>query len=238
MTSTSSEPVVLRDLSEHSVAPAYAGADLRPGEWTRFGADSLRGDAAAETTLLAVAERSAAAARAQGFAAGWADGVRTAQQRAAAGLEAQAIEAQEQHRRLLSAQETALAALEAAVVACRATVGTLTQDLSASSTELAMLIAEAVIGRELQTSTDPGADAIRRAVAAVPGAVDLTVRLHPEDLAALDGSVVPRSVTSVVADPTLRRGDAVVETATSVVDATLSTALQRVRAVLSGEATA
>src|SRR5262245_8289937 len=149
MTSTSSEPVVLRGLTEDSVGTAYTAGDLRTGRWTRHGADALRGDAVTERALQGVAERAAASARAQGFAAGWADGVRAAQQRASAELDAQSRAAAERHRELLTAQETALDALEAAVAGCRGAAQDVVDQVSGQVVELAMRIAEAVLDREL-----------------------------------------------------------------------------------------
>ena len=53
MTSTSSEPVVLRDLPG-APAAAVATTDLRSGTWTRLGAGSVLGDSVPESTLEAL----------------------------------------------------------------------------------------------------------------------------------------------------------------------------------------
>jgi flagellar assembly protein FliH len=66
----------------------------------------------------------------------------------------------------------------------------------------------------------------------VPPAAAVTVRLHPEDRALLDLTVLAGRPVSLVDDPALTRGDAVVETETGVVDATVGAALDRVREVL------
>jgi len=238
MTSTSSETtpvpqrVVLRDLPADAVATVATGRDLRDGVWTRFGAGSVLGDAATESTLVGLAERSRAAARAQGFASGWAEGLRASAARTAETHEAQVRVFDEHATTFLAAQHSALSAVETAARRCAEVSDALQRELGEAALDLALQLVEAVLGRELATATDPGADALRRALVAVPVDVPLVARLHPADLAALDrGTVGDRAVT-LVADPTVARGDALVETDSGVVDATVSGALARVREVL------
>ncbi len=63
-----------------------------------------------------------------------------------------------------------------------------------------------------------------------------TVRLHPDDRAALDAATLAELVgdqpVTVVSDSSLQRGDAVVATDSRTVDATVAAALDRVRAEL------
>ncbi len=240
MTSTSSEApvqspapsVVLRDLPADAVATVATGRDLRDGVWTRFGAASVLGDAATESTLVGLAERSRDAARAQGFAAGWAEGLRASAARTAEAHEAQVRVFDEHATTFLAAQRSALSAVETAARRCAEVTDALGHELGEAALDLALQLVEAVLGRELATAGDPGADALRRALVAVPVDVPLVARLHPADLATLDrGTVGDRPVT-LVADPSVARGDALVETETGVVDATLSGALTRVREVL------
>ena len=82
MTSTSSDPVVLRDLPTEDVGTAPTGSDLRSGSWTRLGDGGVVGDPVTEAVLGPLAERVRAAARAEGYAAGWAEGRRRAQEAA------------------------------------------------------------------------------------------------------------------------------------------------------------
>ncbi|MGA8995894.1 MAG: hypothetical protein WB441_16465, partial [Nocardioidaceae bacterium] len=115
MTSTSSERgqrTVLRDLPAGSVASAHTDLDLRDGLWTRIGAGSVLGDAATEGTLLGLAESSRAAGRAQGFAAGWAEGLRASVARTAATQQAQERVLEQHAATFLTAQRSALAAVE------------------------------------------------------------------------------------------------------------------------------
>ncbi|MGA9748002.1 MAG: hypothetical protein WBQ50_11160, partial [Nocardioides sp.] len=83
MTSTSSESVVLRgELAGTPTAPMMAANELRAGTWTRLGASTVLGDSATEATLGGLADRARAAGMAQGYAAGWAEGRRRAQEEA------------------------------------------------------------------------------------------------------------------------------------------------------------
>lgn len=101
------------------------------------------------------------------------------------------------------------------------------------TTGLALVIAEAILGREVKTAADPGAEAIARclAMAPLPGAV--VAHLSPADadrlgpLPQLEG----RSFT-VVADPALASGDARVTVADTLVDGRLDEALARVAELL------
>ena len=89
-----------------------------------------------------------------------------------------------------------------------------------------------MLGREVATAADPGADALRRAMALVDAQVAVTVRMNPEDRSTLDPAASDSRTVMVVDDPSLSRGDAVVETDDTVVDATIESAMERVREVL------
>ena len=235
MTSTSSEPlqqVVMRDLPSAAVGTADTARDLREGEWTRFGTTSVLGDQATEDTLRGLAERSRAAARAQGFAAGWAEGQRAHAARAAAARDEQERVVSERSAHLLLAQHSAVSALEAAVRRCTETTRELQAELGDKAVDLALELAEAILGRELETATDPGADALRRALATVPVETPVVVRLNPQDVAALDHSLLADRPVTVLPDQGTTRGDALVETEAGVIDAGIATAVARVREVL------
>ncbi|HEV8625104.1 MAG TPA: FliH/SctL family protein [Acidimicrobiia bacterium] len=93
-------------------------------------------------------------------------------------------------------------------------------------------LAAAVVGRELQLSSSPGADALARALALVPAGCVATARLHPNDVAAL-GAV--SEAVAVIADPAIEPGGCILEVGDSRIDAQLGSALDRVRAALSGD---
>ena len=232
MTSTSSEPVVLRDLPVDAVVAADASHDLRDGAWTRFGGGRVRGDQATEHTLRAIAERAHDTARAQGFAAGWAEGLRASLVRTAAARDEQAEAFEQQHRRALAELDAAVGALATAVQQCQESTRTLRAELSDRALDLALQIAEMVLDREVALASDPAGDALRRALATIPDDVPLVVRLHPDDLAALGDAVLAGRAATLVTDSGLSRGDAVVETEDGFVEADLAGALARVREVL------
>jgi len=111
--------------------------------------------------------------------------------------------------------------------------------------ELALEIAELVVGREVAAASDPGRDALVRAVAVAPDRGDILARLHPDDLAVLragDDADDPGRFTdltggramTLVADPTVGPGGCVLDVSGSRVDARVASALDRVRAVLVG----
>lgn len=100
-------------------------------------------------------------------------------------------------------------------------------------TRVAFELAEAIVGRELALATAPGRDAVARALSVAPEDVELVLHLHPGDAAALgpDGLPAGRAVR-VVPDPAVEPGGCVARAGWTSVDATLGTALERVRAVL------
>jgi len=130
----------------------------------------------------------------------------------------------------------ALTALHAAIEDLHrrdaAGVATLTDEAVA----LAVAIAEAVIGRELATSVDPGRDALVRALALAPDRGAAIARFHPEDVALLGpiDTVAGGRTIDVLADPTVERGGCILDVGPARVDAQLSAALDRVRAELEG----
>jgi len=206
--------------------------DLRTGDWTRLGGSRVLGDDATENALGALAERARRAARAQGYAVGWAEGRREAGARAeeaaaaAAELARRAEEQREaEHRAVIEALTLAADELRAAIAEVCARVGD-------QATELALAVTEELVGRELCAAADPGVDVVRRVLAVVPEGSSPQVRLHPSigsspalaDLA--DRGLV------VVPDPEIEPHDAVVETDDLVIDLRIPAALDRLRAVL------
>ena len=168
--------------------------------------------------------------RSEGFALGHAEGL-------AAGTTAG------HDRALLDGRAAADVALAALDSESRRTLDDLlatTEDIAAGAAELGFRIAELVLERELELSADPGAEAVRRAARLLPdtGAAELetlTARLHPDDLDRLtetpDDLVSGRSL-QVVADPTVAPGGCVLESGATRVDATIPSALGRIRVAL------
>lgn len=177
------------------------------------------------------------AARAAGYAEGWAQG-----RRDAVTLEAEQLqrhqECQDQLERALAEQTRSTCdALESAVrdlASC--TVPTL-EDAADIVLDAAVRLAEAVLGAELSVLDGAGAIALRRALAPLPDDGRVVVRMNPQDVeivraatadatsagtARVDGHEV-----ELVADPSLRRGEAVADQGAARVDARLAAALHR-----------
>jgi flagellar assembly protein FliH len=215
--------------------PALDGS-TRAGNWTRLGGASVLGDAATESVLSGLAERTRDAARAQGYAVGWSQGRRAGEEDARAAAEQEAQRRAAERARQDAEHAHAVAALQAAARRLDETGAAVRAAVESRAVEVALRLAEAVLMRELATAADPGADALRRALSLVPAGETVTVRLHPQDLAGLGEQLVTGQLgghtVRLVDDPSLARGDAVAETDTAVVDATVSSALARVREVL------
>jgi flagellar assembly protein FliH len=95
-------------------------------------------------------------------------------------------------------------------------------------------LVEDVLGRELVLATDPGLDAVHRALTLSPADAPVVVRLHPDDLAEIPAEALADlpEMVSVVADARIERAGAVAETGPQRIDAQLGAALERVQAVL------
>jgi flagellar assembly protein FliH len=176
-------------------------------------------------------------ARATGYAEGWAQGKRDA---VAAAEEAavRAHAAQEHHEQRRST------ALAHAVNALGRAVTELENQFMPTFTELQELVlssafelAEAIVARNLHDDPDRGRDALRRAMTAAPEHGNVLVRLHPDDYANLVGDAdgtfdYQGRQINLHADPALRPGDAIAETGTATVDATIEAAIARAREAL------
>ncbi len=206
--------------------------ELRRGDWTRFGADSVRGDEVTERTLAGLVDQARAAAQAQGFSTGWAEGRRAAEaeaadtaRRAAAAEAAAEARREAEHRAAVDALQSVAAQLADQLAAVCAQV-------ESRAVEVALDLTEELLGHELRVAEDPARDAVRRALALLPDEPVTRVRVSPldqisEDLRDLAGTA------AVVADPSLGRGEVVVHATDVVVDGRVSGAMARVREVLS-----
>jgi flagellar assembly protein FliH len=179
------------------------------------------------------------AARTAGYAEGWAQGQRAArvaaqaaQDQAAAARRAEQVEHGMVVRRAVDALVCAADDLASRTAPAISQI----EDLVLRT---AVDLAEVLIGHELTTGADRDEHALRRAMSAAPGAGPVTVRLHPDDYRTLHRHASERAVADdedrrvvLVPDVDLRPGDAVAETGSSTVDATLEAAVARVRQVL------
>lgn len=233
MMSSSPESRVIRDAPQHAVSAPGLGGELRTGQWTRLGSNGVLGDATTEATLQGLAERSRKAARAQGYATGWAEGRRAGEARSRAEAEAAAQVRAEADARRQQEHDVAIQALDSAAREVRARLAEACAAVERHVVDAALQIAEAVIGRELAVAADPGADGVRRALTLIPHDVtSFVLRLNPADRALVEPTLLTEHTVTVVEDPTVPSGDAIAETDTMVIDASVAAAFARVREVL------
>jgi len=227
--SSSSDVEVLRGPAAGTAHPLPT-RDLRSGVWTRAGDAAVVADPVTERTLDALAEQTRAAATAQGYAVGWADGRRRAAEEAAAEAAEQAGRAAAAERRREAEHDAAVAALRAAADAVRARATEVADRLEQQGTELALALLRELLGHELRVATS--ADVVRRCLRVLPDDPAVRVRLAPgvvDDLVVKD--LAERGI-AVVADGSLAGGDAVVETEHQRIDLRLSEAMARVSEAL------
>ncbi|RNL62657.1 hypothetical protein EFK50_12940 [Nocardioides marmoriginsengisoli] len=200
--------------------------ELRSGVWTRFGSNAVLGDAVTEDTLASLAESTRTAARSQGYAVGWAEGQRAA--RALAAVEAEAAAEARRAAAVLRDEEhrAAIAALAVAASHLHDQVAGTCARVEERASDLAYDLLVELVGHQVAV----GVDVVRRALALLPPEPLVTVRLHPDELAGSEA--LAAAGATVIADPALNRGDALVEAAEHVLDLRISTALERVREVL------
>ena len=100
--------------------------------------------------------------------------------------------------------------------------------------DLAFAVVKALLDRELQLDTHPVRESIRRALSLAPDRGAVVVRVHPGDLSSIHdvAELAPARQVELVADPQIDAGGCVVEVGACRIDAQLSSALERVRAVL------
>jgi flagellar assembly protein FliH len=158
----------------------------------------------------------------QGYDDGYADGL------------ARAAEVAEQMRKEEAQQAAAaLAALGRAIDVAEEAATQMRAEIQTAAPKLAFALLEVLLGRELALSADPGQEAISKVLALDEGMQPATVRLHPDDVARL-GAVALGRVVTIVADPLVESGGALVEIGRTTLDGQLGPALERVRRVLLG----
>ncbi|MFZ0249318.1 MAG: FliH/SctL family protein [Acidimicrobiales bacterium] len=163
---------------------------------------------------------------AAGYEAGYADGQRAAE-----------TEARETERRSTARVDTAVSALCRAAHAARLAYEERSGILERAVPQFAFALLEELFGRESVLAVDPGRDAIARALALDDGMLPAVARLSPGDAAVVGdlADLAPSRQVTVVADPTVEPGGALVEIGSTTIDSQLAHALRRVRAVLVGQ---
>lgn len=214
-----------------------------PGRVSSFDLPSFPSTSALRDRSSEIAER-VATMRDAGFREGYDEGIRSGRLDAAEETERVLADA----RKSVASHDAAAASLDAAVVSLSAAAADLHRrdelalsDIEGESIALAVGLATAIIGRELAACDQPVLDALRRAVALVPDRGTPIVRVHPDD-----EQVVRHAIDhdpgrwaadlGVVPDASIERGGCIVDVGSCRVDAQISTALERLRAVLGGPA--
>jgi flagellar assembly protein FliH len=174
-------------------------------------------------------------ARAEGFAAGHAEGMT-----AAAGVVAEAERAATERFADVQARwerrvASATAALGAAASRLEEAALPVADDVRETIIGATLTLVEDLLGRELALADSPVLDAVRRALTLCPADAPAVVRVHPDDLAEIPAEALAElpDTVRVVADPAVERAGAIAESGTRRVDAQLGAALERVQAVLS-----
>ena len=141
----------------------------------------------------------------------------------------------------LAALSPALEALQTAVVAAREERIAAADQLEVHSVELALFLAEKVIGGALAVQPDLVVEAVRGALRGIVERERVTVLVHPEDLELVREAMDEMRATlggiehcEVQAERRVGRGGAIVRTQDGDVDARVETKLQRAREVVEG----
>ncbi|WAB83889.1 FliH/SctL family protein [Microcella daejeonensis] len=169
---------------------------------------------------------------ARGYAEGYAAGLRAAVVESARRLSALEAAAAERRRRDDESTATALAALDAAASAWSARVVQQRESVERALAETAVELAAAIVGSAALDLDAAARAAIDRVLAHEESPRLTAVRLHPDDLALVASLLEAGSAPPLVGDPRVRRGDAVGDFVDGELDARLTTALDRCRALL------
>jgi flagellar assembly protein FliH len=220
--SFSERPPVLRGTVAESAAAATFGVDLR----RERPVDS------------APVERAKQQARTAGYAEGWAQGQRAAADEAEAAAEQARIAEHAHEQRRAAALAHAVNALGRAVTELETQLTPNLHELQETILAHAFELAEAIVGRALDEPDGRGLDALRRVMAIAPTQGEIVVSLHPDDYRNLVGSATGAGYNyegrpvHLRPEPALRPGDAVAETGSTSVDASIAAAVQRAREAL------
>jgi flagellar assembly protein FliH len=176
----------------------------------------------------------AEAARARGFASGYADGRREAAAEQATWLAdaelARAAEADDAARRVAVLAQ----ALRTAAVELREATVPVLAEVEDTVVAAAFQLAEAVVGAVLSDRLAAARAAVARVFAEAPAGELTMIRLNPDDMSLLrDAGAPDLDAVAVVADASLAPGDAIGGLPGGWLDARVGAALDRAREALS-----
>jgi flagellar assembly protein FliH len=229
---------VLRGSDAASARPARMDSELRTSAFAGAHViDARLTDPHLESVVAQARQQAVEQGHAQGHQAGYAAGMAVAAEQSHLAAERAARREAEAEQRRTAQLSHALAVLSTAADALREREAVSMSEIEPQIVELALGIARTVLDRELAVSKNPGREAVVRALSLAPADGAVSIRLHPDDAAAL-GAVHElagtRSLT-VVADPTVERGGCIAEGAGRQVDTQVGSALNRVADVLQGQ---
>ncbi|WP_348789504.1 FliH/SctL family protein [Leifsonia sp. NPDC080035] len=173
------------------------------------------------------------AARARGYSAGYADGLRAAAAEQAAWLaEAEGARAAEAAEAAEATRALATALRAAAVELREATVPVL-EEAEATLVEAAFSLASAVVGDALSDRVAAARAAVARVLEDPAGGAVAVVRMNPADVALLGGAdAVGPGAPRIVADAALAPGDAIGELPDGWLDGRIHAALERAKGAI------
>ncbi len=226
---------VLKD-SPELARPARMSASLVDSPFAPVGQSDPR---LVDPLLQAVVEQAENEARARGFRAGYDAGYATGREEGMIPLLAQEARAREQddvdrieHRRTLDQLVEGIRQAVGASLTAREPQLAEQLDLI---TDMAVEIAQALVGHHLEVGGCAAADAVARALRDVPRGASVVLRMHPQDVTAiadLQAGVLDWDIVAVRSDSTIERYGCIAVSQDLEVDAQLGLALANVRRVL------
>lgn len=175
--------------------------------------------------------RAQAQARARGFAKGWAHGSQSAKAAEEANNRALRTELEQSIQDSQRNTANALTALRSAIESTNATAVPAAQDVLDSVLLAAIDFAEAIIGHELETTTEPGRATLRRALLASTDVDVVAIRMNPRDASTLTAADQHDDI-KVIPDANILPGDSVIEYPFGHIEHFLSAAVDRARGEL------
>lgn len=221
------------------VRPARMTSDLATSPFTQYAAAGVADPRLVDPHMEQVVDEARHEAREQGYAEGHSAGFEAGRREGLDLLAAQQqilLERDAVDRAARSERLTALVhACESAVAAALDYQAPAVEDLRDAITELAVEIADAVVGHHVEIGDCAAADAVSRALSMVPRHASVLIRLHPDDIAAVEAATSNLhdfESLRLVPDTSVNHGDAFAEATNLEVEASIAGAMERVRAVL------
>ena len=220
---------VLRGAVQGDTYDPVSTPELKPGAGGG-NASMLLATELADSLLGQVATEARTAAQSQGYSVGWAEGRQAAAAEAARVTQELLARNAELEAQRVQEHEAALAGLAKAANEVRSLLQSLATRIEGQASSLAWEITATLVDREVAVADT--ADVVRRVLKVLPETGLASVRLHPAVVPEPAVAQLREAGITVVADPSLSRADALVETDGSIADLRISEALERVRQVL------